>query len=126
MIQFINEGGPYMWGLLALALVVVVLAVKKSIQLFGKTEWTPDQLGTGLNAIVFWGGMSAVLGFYAHFLGIYYAMQEIARASDISPAIVARGYQMALTTVLTGLFIFMISAIIWFILKWQLKRRLRT
>lgn len=123
MIQFFIEGGQHMWPLLFLAIVILVLSVKKSIQIFGKGDWTPVQLEAGLNAILFWGGISAVLGFYAHFLGIYYAMQEIALASDISPAIVAKGYQMALNTVLTGLFIFMCSAVIWFVLRWKIKRR---
>jgi hypothetical protein len=49
-------------------------------------------------------------------------MLAIFQANDISPAIVALGYSMSLVTILTGLTIFMVSAVIWFILRWRFKQ----
>jgi len=79
-------------------------------------------LESGINAIVFWGAISAIVGFFAHYLGVYYAMLAIQRANDISPAIVAYGSSMSLITILTGLTIFIFSAIIWFVLRWRYKQ----
>ena len=122
MIQFFLEGGMMMWFLLIIAVVILVLSIKKAIQLYGKQEVSKPILESGINAIVFWGAISAIVGFFAHYLGIYYAMIAISRANDISPAIVSYGYSMSLITILTGLTIFLVSAIIWFVLRWRYKQ----
>ncbi|TFG98388.1 MAG: hypothetical protein E4H13_09930 [Calditrichales bacterium] len=126
MTTFFLEGGSMMWLLLLFAIFIVVLSVKKGLQLFGKNEIPRSSLENGINAIIFWGAISAVLGFFAHHLGIYHAMRAIAAASDVSPAIVSYGYSMSLVTVLTGLMIFIISALIWFLLRWRLKKITQT
>ena len=122
MIQFFREGGEMMWLFLLLVLLIVYLSIKKLIQLYGKEDLPKSTLETGINAIIFWGAISAILGFFAHYLGVYYAMQSIYKANDISPAIVAQGYSMSLITILTGLIIFILSAVIWFILRWRFKQ----
>lgn len=121
MIQFFMEGGMMMWILLILTVVIIFLSVKKAIQLYGKQELPKAVLESGINAILFWGAIAAIFGFFAHYLGVYKAMLAIFQANDISPAIVALGYSMSLITILTGLTIFMVSAVIWFVLRWRLK-----
>ena len=124
MLEFFIEGGPFMLLLLILAIVIIVLSVKKAIELFGKNDLNKARLESGINAIIFWGGICLVLGFFGHFLGLYNAMQAIARASDISPSIVMEGYAVSLSTILFGLFIFLFAAIIWFSLRWRYKKML--
>ena len=122
MIQFFMEGGMMMWFLLILAILIIVLSVRKAIQLSGKQELPKSVLETGINAIIFWGALAAIIGFFSHYLGVYYAMQAISRANDISPAIVAYGYSMSLITILSGLMIFLISFVLWFVFRWRLKQ----
>jgi biopolymer transport protein ExbB/TolQ len=122
MIRFFLEGGMMMWFLLIIAIVILVLSIKKAIQLYGKQEVSKPVLESGINAIVFWGAISTIVGFFAHYLGVYHAMLAINRANDISPAIVAYGYSMSLITILSGLTIFMVSAVIWFVLRWRFKQ----
>ena len=122
MFDLIMRGGPYMWPLIILAIVNVVLISKKTVELFIKPASNSVQLERGINAIMYWGILSAVLGFYAHFMGIYMAMEAIMAAADISPAIVAGGYAMSLITVLFGLNIFMISSLFWFTFRWRFKQ----
>ena len=122
MLHFFYSGGAFMWPLLLLAIVILVLFVKKAIELFIKRDARQANLENGINAIIFWGAISVVLGIFAHFLGVYHAMQAIAKANDISPAIVSIGYAMSLNTILFSLFIFMFAAIFWFVLRWQYKR----
>ena len=121
MINFFQSGGIYMWLLLIIAIVILVLTITKGIQLYAKKE-NNKQLENGVNAILFWGAFSLVLGFFAHFHGVYLAMQAIKAANDISPAIVAGGYAVSLITILTGLFLFMFSAIIWFLYRTRLTK----
>ena len=122
MLHFFGSGGPFMWPLLFVAIFIISISIKKAIDLFGKRELNNARLESGINAIIFWGGISVVLGLFAHFLGVYMAMQAISMAHDISPAIVAQGYAVSLTTILFGLFIFMFAAIFWFILRWRHKQ----
>jgi biopolymer transport protein ExbB/TolQ len=122
MIDFFLSGGPMMWLFLVIALLIIFLTIKKALQLFGNQDLPPAVLENGTNAIIFWGSISVILGFFAHYLGLYHAMQAIYRANDISPAIVAFGYSLSLVTILTGLILFVISAIIWFVFRWRIKQ----
>lgn len=122
MFNIFMRGGIFMWPLLLMAFVNLFLVCKKVFDLFISPSSNEVQMERGINAILFWGVLSAVLGFYAHFMGIYLAMEEIVAAADISPAIVAGGYAMSLITVLFGLLIFMISALCWFAFRWRLKQ----
>jgi biopolymer transport protein ExbB/TolQ len=122
MIQFFMNGGLFMWPLLIFAIVIVVLTVKKAIDFFGRQNVNPAKMESGINAILFWGFMSLVVGFYAHFQGLYMAMQAIIKADDISPVIVTAGYAQSLITILFGLCSFIISSVVWFIFRWQYKK----
>jgi biopolymer transport protein ExbB/TolQ len=79
-------------------------------------------LENGINSILFWGAMSVLIGFLGHYHGMYLAMQQISRASEISPAVIAEGYGVSLITVLFGLLILLFSALVWFVLRWRLKQ----
>jgi biopolymer transport protein ExbB/TolQ len=122
MIQFFMNGGLFMWPLLIFAIVIVVLTVKKAIDFFGRQNVNPVKMESGINAILFWGFMSLVVGFYAHFQGLYMAMQAIIKADDISPVMVTAGYAQSLITILFGLCSFIISSVVWFIFRWQYKK----
>ena len=122
MVHFFMSGGPFMWLLLIMAITILILSIKKALELFGKKELNQLRLENGINAIIFWGGISVILGFFSHFFGMYNAMQVISRAHEISPARVAEGYAMSLTTILFGLFIFLFAAISWFVMRWKYKQ----
>ena len=126
MLNFIMEGGPFMMLLLILAIIIIVLSIRRIIELYGKKDLNKVKLESGINAIIFWGVISLVLGYFAHYLGFYNAMESIKRANDISPAIVAEGYAVSLSTILVGLFIFLCSAIVWFTLRWRFKKTYNT
>ena len=122
MFTLFMQGGFYMWPLLLFAIIILVLSIKKIIDLFFKPEISHLKLESGINSILFWGGMSVLIGYLGHFHGLYLAMQAISRASDISPAIVAMGYGVSLITVLFGLVILLFSSLTWFVLRWRFKQ----
>lgn len=121
MLSFFLSGGIFMWVILVLALVVLGLTIKKAIDLFGSSRKENLNLEAGINAILFWGGISVVVGFFSHYYGIYLAMQAISRARDISPGIVAMGYGVSLISIISSLLVFLFSAIAWFTLRWRFK-----
>ena len=122
MLTLFMQGGFYMWPLLLFAIIIIVLSIKKIIDLFFKSDLSHAELESGINSILFWGGMSVLIGFLGHFHGLYLAMVAISRANDISPAIVAMGYGISLITVLFGLLNLLFSAIIWFVLRWRFNK----
>jgi biopolymer transport protein ExbB/TolQ len=115
MFWFINTGGPLMWVLVVIAVALVVLIVKKALQLFGN-EVSGADLEKGLHAILFWGAFSAVLGVYAQLSGIYRALRTIIDAPEISPPVIAEGMTISFHTTLFGLSVFLIAGLAWFIL----------
>lgn len=121
MIEMFVLGGPYAGLLGLLGVVVVALSVKKATDLFARTGSERDRLGRGLNAILFWGCFSAVLGFLGQFSGIYKALMVIQRAGVVHPGRVAEGLAHSLITVLLGLGILAFSGIVWFGLKCRLQ-----
>ena len=109
MFEYLHIGGDYMYLILLFMIIILGLSAKKVIDLFIKHDLSKPQLESGINAIVFWGGISLLIGFFAHFTGLYLAMQDIAQANDISPAIVANGYKLSLLTILFGILTFLFS-----------------
>jgi biopolymer transport protein ExbB/TolQ len=105
-----------------LAVVVVVLAVKKGIDLFGRAGLERESLARGIDAILFWGCISAVLGFMGQFSGHYRALMVIKDAELVNPSLVAEGIAVSLITTIFGLIILAVSAIVWFGFKCRLGR----
>ena len=120
--NFIQQGGIYMVPLLLIGVAILAISVKKISDLYIKKGLSQAQLEKGINAIIFWGFFGIILGFFAHFSGLYNAMVIISQAAEVSPKIVAMGYAVSLTTILTGLFIFMVSAIFWLVFRARYKK----
>ena len=119
MLNFISTGGPIMYIQLIQVVILIVLTIKKTFELRHHDENRHAKSETGINAIIFWGLISMVLGFFAHFLGMYEALQVIAEVGSVSPSIIAAGYSVSLIPIIFGLRIFLLSAISWFTLRWQ-------
>ena len=109
--------------MIILVIVILLLTIKKAIDLFGRKELTNAQLEKGLHAIVFWGVISAIFGFLGQITGIYNALNVIIRAEEIDPRICAMGFAQSFTTSIFGLNVLMFSAIVWFVLFSRYKKR---
>ena len=120
MINLIMAGGPFMWLLVILTVIVFILSIDKIIKLFFKNSSTCNE--KQINTILFWGAFGVALGVYAHFLGIYNAFQAISKATSISPAIIAGGYAVSLLPILYALLLFLLSAVVWAVLRWRLNK----
>jgi hypothetical protein len=122
MIRLFIEGGPYMVVLTFLALVVLTLSAKKGFDLFLRPGRRRERLARGLDSILFWGCISAVLGFLGQFTGAYLSLQSIRAAGAVNPPLLAKGIAVSLITSVYGLTILGLSTILWFGLRCRLKR----
>jgi hypothetical protein len=116
MMEFIADGGFFMYPLLLAAALVVVLAVRSGIRV--RRASGPDPvLETGIDATLFWGGWALLLGLFGTFGGVYQASGMIARAQETSARLIWSGIRVALNTTLLGLAIFIVAALAWFGLR---------
>ncbi len=121
--RFMVEGGPFMWLLLVIGVLVLVLAVWAGSRL-RRADGPDPMLETGIDAVLFWGGWGVVVGLLGTFVGIYQAAGAISRAGEVAPAVIWGGIRVALTTTLFGLLIFAVAGLIWMGLRVTYGRRL--
>jgi biopolymer transport protein ExbB/TolQ len=68
-------------------------------------------------SIKYLGGIAGLAGLFFQTVGLYLAFQAIQAATDISPIIVMKGVFLSFYTTFFGLGVFLVSMIIWYILK---------
>ena len=110
MIDLLFEGG-------ILFMSILTLTGASSIGLFAfhliKKDYDEDQMAiiksVGLFAFVF--------GILGQFIGLYSALQHISQVETVSSAILAAGIRVSSITSIYGMIIFILSYLMWFILK---------
>jgi biopolymer transport protein ExbB/TolQ len=116
MSYFFASMGVFGIPMIVIALAILVLVIRKAVDLWGRKDLSPGRLESGLHAILFWGAVSALFGVLGQLMGIYRSLGVIMGAKEISPNMVARGFAESFTTTIFGLEILLVSAIIWFVL----------
>ncbi|PCI36139.1 MAG: hypothetical protein COB60_00005 [Flavobacteriaceae bacterium] len=107
---YLNQGGPLMYPLLILFIIILLLIVKG---VFKNTE--KQKLISTISTL---GLFSMVLGFFAQILGFIGAFESIALAGDISPSVLANGLIVSYIAPIFGILIFFTSQIGKLILLW--------
>ncbi len=115
MIGFFMMGGPIMYPILLLAIVIVVLVITNVVRLFGRGMADARTQGS-VNAILFWGTVAVVLGIFGQWSGLYMSASAIIRASVINPGAVFEGFAATLVTLISGLTVFIVAAFCWIVL----------
>ncbi len=116
----IMGGIQFMSVLFLILLSVIILSVIGFIQAYGKQNPNLPRLINIVLAIRFLGGFAPVWGILGQGIGIYQACMAIQEMEDVSPALLAGGFQVSMITALYGLVIFLVSRIFWYILKSKL------
>ncbi len=126
MIHFIRSAGS--WGILLTILlaVIIVLIVRKALEIARNKQVKSIDLEQSIHTILFWGGFSALLGIYGQLTGIYIALKVIIGASAVSPQIIAMGLAESFTSTLFGLGNLILASLAWFFLIHAQRRRLKS
>ena len=117
MFSFFEQTGVWGFPLLVITVANIVLVIRSVAQIPKATLETAPKISTGINAILFWGALAAVLGFLGQFTGIYNALGAIIRATEIDPRLVMMGLRESFTSTLWGLNLLVLSAVAWAILQ---------
>lgn len=105
----------------ALAVSVLLITVLKTMKIY-KSE-TPNQIG--LMGIWFLGLLSFMVSIVSFMLSMLEAFDTIQAMGEISPAGIAGGIKYATLNITQGYLIFLVSIIIWGILKGILNNKIR-
>jgi len=119
LFEMYRIGGPYMNLISLMALLMVVVAIWKSIQIFGKNEINPKLLDLILMA----GSIAVALGLMSQIIGFTEALAAIREAGDISPSLVMSGAIISFYAPIWGFIVFIFSMVFYFVLKEIIKAR---
>lgn len=120
---FISGGMQFMVPITLLAIVIIMLAIKKAYDLFIKQDAPTESLKAGLHAILFTGSLCFAWGMLGQTMGIYQMLQYISGSTqEVKPHIIAAGLQISMIPTVYGLIIFMVSSLCWFVLLGRFKQ----
>ena len=125
MTAFFHSGGTVRWFLFLTAGIILTLFVKNMLALLQGNKDRIVELDDRIHTILFWGVVSVVLGFFAHYYGLYNALKAISKAQTISHTNIASGYAISITPILFGLFVFIVSLLFWIVLRWRFNKYTR-
>jgi hypothetical protein len=110
------SGGLLMYPLLLIAVGVLAVAARAALLLYGRGEASPAT-ERWLQAILFWGAISVLVGLLGTAVGLIQMAQAVALAGSVHPPLVWGGLGVALVTSIFGMLIFLLCAVLWFVLR---------
>lgn len=108
MIDFFYAGGPLFMSLISMAGLVALFFIIKTVSKAAQGQ-TISQ--AELRNIPVAGSTAFILGILGQVIGLYDAMSAIQAAGDVSPAMLAGGFQVSMIAPMYGMILFVISLI---------------
>lgn len=124
MMKLFIEGGPLFMGILTLiGLVMIAWSIAISRQLFLQYNIEKEVVRHNITYIKSIGVFALIVGIFGQLTGLYQVFTVLQEFGTVSPAVLAGGLKVSSITTLYGIFIFLVSYIIWFVLDFALSRR---
>ena len=112
MLELFIMGGPLFMGILTLIFIAMIASV---IRYVSATEQTQEKL----DLIKGCGQLAMITGVLGQLIGLFDALKSIEKVGQIAPGILAGGLKVSSITTMYGLFIYVITLIIWIVLKYR-------
>lgn len=120
MLEAHKIGGPYMYVITLLGILMLGIVVWKIVDLISRKTAGLKYLDLILMA----GSLAAAVGIFSQIVGIVQALEAIRAAADVSPQIILGGAIVSFYAPIWGFFVFIISTLFYFILKEIIKAKL--
>ena len=119
---FIMGGTLFMSILTILLVIIVAVSAYYAVVIASGKAREKANFAHQLKYVKFIGLFTMITGILGQLIGLFMAFTAIEAANDISPAILAGGLKVSMITTLTGIVIYLISIVIWFLLDlWHQK-----
>lgn len=125
MIRFLMEAGPLIWPIILLTPVIGLLVLWNVIALLVWPKRSTRRRRHSIDAILFWGGVAALVGFLGQWIGFHKMIRAVAEQGIVNPAAVAYGISESLLTPIAGMFVLVTAGLLWFLLRlglWSVAR----
>lgn len=110
------EGGPLFMGMLTVVLIILIAwTVYHFLPVILKKEVDSVKLKSRLKHIKTIGTFALITGILGQLIGLISAFDAVEAAGGVSQAMLMGGLKVSMITTIYGVFIFMISLILWFI-----------
>ena len=120
---FIMGGTLFMSILTILLVIIVAVAVYFAITIASGKASEKVDFKYQLKYVKSLGLFTMITGILGQMIGLLSAFTAIEAAGDVSPAMMAGGLKVSMITTLTGIVIYLLSIIIWFLLDlWYHKK----
>jgi hypothetical protein len=116
MMDAFLSGGVMMWPILAVGVGVAWLAGRTALGIRGGHAGR-GAVARGLQALLFWGGMSVVLGILGMATGLVIMAQAVRAAGAVHAPLIWGGLSVALVPLVFSLVVFLFAATAWFVLR---------
>lgn len=120
MTKYFYEGGPLFMGMLSIVLLIILALTIVSIVQEKQSGQSPVK---NFNNIKSLGLFALVLGMLGQFIGLFSAFEIIGGGMEISPQMMAQGVKVSMITTIYGMIIFLVSYLLWFLLKFISKEK---
>jgi biopolymer transport protein ExbB/TolQ len=117
MKEFIATGGlTGMSIILILGIIILLITILVTVRRIMHQEYSllDEKLMLSIKSL---GGIACLTGLFFQTFGLYLAFQAIQAAADISAIVVMKGVFVSFYSTFFGLGVFLVSMIIWYILK---------
>ena len=120
---FIMGGTLFMSILTILLVITVAVAIYFAIRISSGKASDKGNFRYQLKYVKSLGLFTMITGILGQMIGLFSAFIAIEEAGDISPAMIAGGLKISMITTLTGIVIYLISIIIWFLLDLMYQKK---
>jgi biopolymer transport protein ExbB/TolQ len=125
MKQLFYEGGPLYMGILTVILIILVAwAIFHFLPVLLKKEIFHEKIFSRLKHIKTIGLFGLIFGIFGQLIGLYQAFGAIEQMGSVSPALLMGGLKVSMIPTFYGIFIYMISLILWFVFDFFLSKKL--
>jgi len=121
---FVLGGSLFMSILSILLVIIVAVSVYFAVTIAGGKASEKENFKQQLRYIKSLGLFTMITGILGQLIGLFSAFTAIEAAGDVSPAMLAGGLKISLITTLTGIVIYLISILIWFLLDMYYQKKL--
>jgi len=118
------DGGYIMYPLTFCALAVLFLATRAAWRIWGGGAGTPRAILAQVDGILFWGSYAVVVGVLGTVVGIAVSAQAVEAVGEVPTQLLWGGIKVALIPTIFGLLYFLGAALIWFGLRYVLRKRM--